>query len=75
MQREDRTRVVILTSSYRITGEIALTAGARLTDYIVDAKQFVAVANAEVTTHTGREILRAPFMNVHRDHIEIIVPG
>lgn len=75
MLREDRTRVVILTRTYRVTGEVALTAGARLTDYIVDAKQFLAVINAEVTTHSGREVLRAPFLNVHRDHIEIIVPG
>ena len=74
MQREDRTRITILTTTYRIHGEVALTAGARLTDFIVDAKTFIAVANAEVTTHAGREILRAPFLNVHRDQIEIIVP-
>ena len=74
MQREDRTKVTILTSSYKIHGEVALAAGARLTDYIVDADTFLAVANAEVSTHAGREVLRAPFLNVHRDHIEIIVP-
>jgi len=75
VQREDRTRVIILTAHYQINGEVALTAGARLTDFIVDAKRFVAVANAEVTNHSGREIVRAPFLNVHRDQIEIIVPA
>jgi hypothetical protein len=74
VQREDRTKIVILTSSYRIQGEVALAPGARLTDFTVDAKTFLAVANAEVTTHAGREVMRTPFLNVHRDHIEIISP-
>lgn len=75
MQRDDRTRVTILTASYKIHGEIALTAGARLTDYIVDAKNFIAVAEAEVLTHSGREVVRAPFLNVNRDLIEVLIPG
>lgn len=73
--RDDRTRVVILTEHYRITGDVALAAGARLTDYIVDAAPFFAVTTAEVTDHTGREILTSPFLNVHREHVEVIAPA
>lgn len=75
MTREDRTKVLIITTSYRVTGEIALAVGSRLTDYIVEARQFIAVANAEVTDHSGREILTVPFLNVNRDHVELIVPS
>ena len=75
MQREDRTKVTILTRNYRIQGEVALAVGARLTDFSVDAKTFIAIVNAEVTTHSGRDVLSAPFLNVHRDHIELIAPA
>ena len=74
-ENEDRTKVLILTERYKILGEIALIPGARLTDFVVDLKSFLAVADAEVSTHDGRAVFRASFVNVHRDHIEIIVPS
>ena len=74
---EFRTKVTILTGSYRIKGYIDLLPGARLTDYIVEAKDFVAVTNAEVYESVlgGRQVLTAPFINVNRDHIQIVTPG
>ena len=73
-KREDRTRVVLLTENYRIVGDIYLIAGARVTDFVTEAKSFIAVTDAQVTDHSGREILTAPFVNVNRDRVEIIVP-
>ena len=72
--KEDRTKVVILTNSYRISGEIALFRNERLTDYMVNAKSFLAVTMAEIRDHAGRKILAAPFINVKSDNIEVIVP-
>ena len=74
---ESRTKVTILTGTYRIKGYIDLLPGARLTDYIVEAKDFVALTNAEVYEAVlgGRQILTAPFINVNRDHIQIVTPG
>ena len=74
---ETKTRVVILTGSYRIKGYIDLIPGARLTDYIVEAKDFVAVTNAEFYESVlgGRQVLSAPFINVNRDCIQIVTPG
>ncbi len=74
---ESRTKVTILTGAYRIKGYIDLLPGARLTDYIVEAKDFVALTNAEVYEAVlgGRQILTAPFINVNRDHIQIVTPG
>ena len=74
---ENKTKVTILTSAYRIKGYIDLLPGARLTDYIVDAKSFIAVTDAEVwELHLGgRQVLAAPFIDVSRDHIQIVMPG
>ena len=74
---EEKTKVTILTSSYRIKGHIDLLAGARVTDYMAEARDFIAVTNAEVWELQvgGRQIVSAPFINVSRDHIEIILPG
>lgn len=56
---DERTKVTILTSSYRIKGYIDLLPGARVTDYMTGAQKLLA----------------APFINVSRAHIEIIFPG
>ena len=74
---ESRTKVTILTGAYRIKGYIDLLPGARLTDYIIEAKDFVALTNAEVYESVlgGRQVLTAPFINVNRDHIQIVTPG
>jgi hypothetical protein len=74
---ETKTKVTILTSAYRIKGYIDLLPGARLTDFIVEAKSFVAVTDAEVWELNigGRQVLAAKFIDVSRDHIQIVTPG
>jgi hypothetical protein len=71
---ESRARVVILAGSYRIKGDIELVAGARITDYMLDAKSFFAVTHAEVWDLDGRKIFSAPFLNVSRSHVVVISP-
>jgi len=73
-QETGKTRVTILTDSFRIKGEIDLVQGARVTDYIMDAKEFFAVTNAEVWDLEGRKIYAAPFVDVCRDRVVIIAP-
>ena len=54
-ERGDVTSVIIFTRSYRVTGEVVLARqNRRVTDYMLDAKEFIAVINAEVTDHAGR---------------------
>jgi hypothetical protein len=74
---ESMTKVTLLTGSYRIKGYIDLVPGARVTDYMHEAKQFVAVMDAEVfeVEMAGRQVLTAPFIDVNRSHIEIITLG
>ena len=72
---ENKTKVTILTDTYRIKGKIELLPGARITDYMTEAKEFIAVTDAEVWEVVGRQVFTAPFVNVNRDHIQIISPG
>ena len=76
-ETDTKTKVTILTSAYRIKGYIDLLPGARLTDFIVEAKSFVAVTDAEVWELNigGRQVLSAKFIDVSRDHIQIVTPG
>ena len=72
-----KTKVTILTSSYRVRGYIDLIPGSRVTDFMAAARDFIAVTDAEVWELQvgGRQVLAAPFINVSRDHVEIIFPG
>ena len=72
---EEKTKVTILTGTYRVKGYINLLPGARLTDYLVESKDFIAVTNAEVWEQGNRHVLNAPFLNVSRSHIQIVTPG
>jgi len=72
---ETRTKVTILTGTYRIKGQIDLLPGSRVTDFMTQAKEFIAVTDAEVWEAVGRQVFTAPFINVNRDHIQIIAPG
>ena len=76
-EEEAKTKVTILTSTYRIRGHIDLLPGARVTDFMNGARDFIAVTNAEVweLQPGGRQVASAPFINVSRDHIEIVYPG
>jgi hypothetical protein len=65
---------VILAGSYRIKGEIELVPGARITDYMLDAKEFFAVTKAEVWDLEGRKIFSAPFLDVSRDQVVVVAP-
>ena len=69
-----RTKVTILTSTYRIKGYVELIAGARLTDFMIEAKEFIAVIDAEVADLGGRLLLNEPFLNVSRAHVQVVIP-
>ena len=71
----DKTEVIICTTDFRIHGKIALVPGARLTDYIVEANQFIAVTDVEVRDAQGNVVLHTPFLDINRDHIVIILPS
>ena len=71
---EGRTKVTILTGAYRIKGYIHLFPNSRVTDYMNESKDFIAVTSAEVWEVDGRQIFTMPFINVSRNHIQIVTP-
>ena len=77
MAEETRTKVTSFTATYRIKGYIDLLPGARVTDFMTGAKEFIAVTNAEVweTEVGGRQLMSVPFLDVSKDHIQVIAPG
>ena len=75
MPDPNKTKVTILTGAYRIKGYIELMPGARVTDFMAEAKDFIAVTDAEVWEGGDRKLMSAPFLNVSRHHIQIITPG
>ena len=74
---ENRTKVTIFTASYRIKGYIDLIPGARVTDFMAESRAFIAVTEAEVWELEvgGRQLLSAPFVDVSREHIQVIAPA
>ncbi len=73
-RRNDMTTVIILTSNYRIKGDIGLIPGSRLTDYMGEAREFIAVVDAEVCDLAGNQLVANGFINVHCRNIEVIMP-
>jgi hypothetical protein len=71
----DMTEVHIFTPHFKVIGKIALVPGARLTDYIREPGHFIAVADAVVWDRHGGELFRSGFLDVGKDHIEIILPS
>lgn len=74
MADPNKTKVTILTGTYRIKGFIELVPGARVTDFMVEAKDFIAVTDAEIWEVGDRKIMSVPFINVSRQHVQIIMP-
>ena len=68
--------VVILTKDYKITGNIGMLPGVRLTDFMNETKDFLAVTEAEVFDRaSGAKVLAGGFLNVQRCHIEVVMPA
>jgi len=74
-EQENKTRVIIFTHRHYITGEVESFPTARLTDYILQAKDFIALTDAEIKGHDGHTILNTPFLDIARDKIEVIMPA
>lgn len=71
---QDSTEVLILTSTFSIQGRIGLLPGVRLTDYIRQSGDFIAVSNATVAELKGKELFQSAFLDISKNHIEIISP-
>ncbi len=71
---DEKTSVIIFTRSYKIEGQISVAARARVTDFLLIANRFIPVTDAELQDKNGNVLLTTPYLSVHRDNIEAIVP-
>ena len=67
----NHTAVVLRTRQYVIHGELNLVEGARVTDFLREAEDFIVVTKAVVHDHNGDEVARVPFCDVATNTIEI----
>ncbi len=75
MNANAKTKVVVLTGRYRITGNIDLLPGSRVTDFLAQAREFIAVTEADIwDLLEGRRLASCSFLNINRAHIELIMP-
>lgn len=72
---ENSTSIILHTANFVITGRVALVPGARLTDFIRESGDFIAVVDAVLATAAGEELKHLPFLDVRKDAIEIAYPA
>lgn len=63
-----------MTGNYRIVGSVDLLPGARVTDFLSESRDFIAVTDAEVWGMDGRKLFASTFLNINRDRIELVMP-
>lgn len=73
--KEETSEVVVYTATFRVEGSIALLPGARLTDFVRGAQDFIAVTGASVFDRDGKRLFTAPFLDIGRSYIELIMPA
>lgn len=69
-----KQKVIIFTRQFEINGNLNIYQGVRLTDYMNESKSFISVTDVDVKRKTGEVLLKAAFLNVRKDEIEMIVP-
>jgi len=71
----DNTKLTVFANGFRISGYGSVLPGARITDYMNDAKEFIAITDASVwDMKDGRKLLSTSFLNVNRSNVEFVVP-
>ncbi|MFA6444039.1 MAG: hypothetical protein WCV99_17020, partial [Sterolibacterium sp.] len=74
MNAETKTRIIIVMKNLRVTGSIDLLPGVRISDYLMECRDFIAITDAEVWNLDGRKLLASTFLDVNREHIDLIMP-
>jgi len=75
VEPENSTAVVFHTAHFVIAGRVALVPGARLTDFIRESSDFIAVVDAVLSHPEGTEFKRLPFLDLRKEAIEIAYPA
>lgn len=78
---KDKLRVIIFTHHFKIIGEVFITKGGRLTDFLNrklgggDLDSFIPVVNVECFALSDSQLLYiSDFVNVNKNQIHVITP-
>lgn len=70
-----RTKFTVLANGFRINGCAWVLPGARVTDFLNQIGDFIALTDADVwEAGSGRKLMSAPFLNINRSNVEIVIP-
>ena len=74
MESDQTTHVIFHTANHVIEGSISLVPGARLTDFIREDSDFIAMTQVTVRNVDGTVSFEVPFLDIRRAAIEIAYP-
>lgn len=74
MDDKEKQKFRIFTRQFDIVGYLHIYSGVRLTDYMNESKEFIAVTDAEIRRPADGTFMNAEFLTVRKDEIEIILP-
>lgn len=74
MDESKMTDAIFYTAKHVISGKVNLLPGARLTDFMREAKDYLVVADVTVSMHDGTKLFEAGFIDLLRSSVEIAVP-
>ena len=69
-----KKKVMIFTRQFEVRGSLNIYEGVRLTDYMNESKAFISVTDVLVKRRGAGVFLKAQFLNVRKEEIEMIVP-
>lgn len=74
MDDEQKQKFRIFTRQFDLVGNLHIYSGVRLTDYMNESKEFIAVTDVEIRRPGNETFMNAKFLSVRKDEIEIILP-
>lgn len=71
---KERIHVILLTTSYRLEGEMHVVPGGRLLDEINKERDFIPITNATVYDSTGETLDTLDFIAVNKSLVVMVAP-
>jgi len=71
---KEKVRVIVLTTTYRLEGEMYVVPGGRVLDEINRERDFVPVTNATVYDSDGEVLDTLEFLAVNKSQIVMVAP-
>lgn len=71
---KERIHVILLTTTYRLEGEMHVVPGGRLLDEINKERDFIPITNATVYDNSGETLDTLDFIAVNKSLVVMVAP-